>query len=87
MTEAELRALLADCLMLWGVAGRAAATGDGVVIEAAAGTVRIAPADPALRPVRWFVRTPELVAAGRPPRAAASIAAVLGVVRAAVSAQ
>ncbi len=87
MTDAELRALLADCLALWGVAGRAAATADGVVIEAAAGMVRIAPADPALRPVRWFVQTPERIAAGRPPRAAASIAAALGVVRAAVAAQ
>jgi len=87
VTEAELRALLADCLALWGVAGQAAATGDGVAIEAAAGTVRIAPADPALRPVRWFVETPERSAAGRPPRAVASIAAALGVVRAAVMAQ
>ena len=87
MTDAELRALLADCLVLWGVAGRATATGDGVVIAAAAGIVRIAPADPALRPVRWFVETPERRASGRAPRAAASIAAALGVVRAAVTAQ
>ena len=87
MTDAELRALLADCLALWGVAGQAAATGGGVVIETAAGMVRIAPADPALRPVRWFVETPERRASGRAPRAAASIAAALGVTRAAVAAQ
>ncbi len=77
MTQAELRALLADALVLWGVAGRVVPDGDGVAVQVAAARCIVAPAPPGLRPVRWFVTTPE-----RAGRAAASIAGVLGVVRA-----
>ncbi len=77
MTQAELRGLLADALALWGVAGRVAADGGGVAVLVAGARCVVAPADAALRPVRWFVTTPE-----RAGRAAASVAGVLGVVRA-----
>ncbi|HVB66695.1 MAG TPA: hypothetical protein VNE67_02430 [Acetobacteraceae bacterium] len=83
MTPAELRALVADCVALWGVAGRVEAEGESVAITTAAGRCVLRPADAALRPVRWFIETPERTAAGRGARAAPSIAAALGVVRAA----
>ena len=86
MTPAELRALLIDCLAVWGVAGRVEPDGDGVAIVIVGGCCALRRADPALRPVRWFVATPERAAAGQGPRAAASIAAALGTVRAAISA-
>ncbi len=38
-------------------------------------------ADPELRPVRWFLQTPERHAAGRPARAAPSIVAALSALR------
>ena len=41
----------------------------------------IARADPDLRPVRWFLQTPERRAAGRPARAAPSIVAALSALR------
>lgn len=81
MTPAELRALLADALTLWGVAGRVEIAGDGVTIPTAAGTCTVAPAPQALRPIRWLVTTPERTVAGRGPRPAASIAGVLGAIR------
>ena len=87
MTPAELRALLADSLALWGIAGRVEVLADGVaVIAPGAGRCVVRPADPALRPVRWFVEMPAAVAAGRGPRAAASIVGVLGAVRSVVEA-
>jgi hypothetical protein len=81
---ADLRALLADCLSLWGVAGRVETDGDGVAVVTADGRCRLHPAPADLRPVRWVVETPERVAAGRGPRPATSIVAALAVVRAAV---
>jgi hypothetical protein len=80
---AELRALLTDCLAVWGLVGRVEPTDDGVAITTAAGRCVLRPADPALRPVRWMIETPERIAAGRGARAAPSIVAALGVVRAA----
>jgi hypothetical protein len=41
----------------------------------------IARADPALRPARWMLQTPERRAAGRPARPAPSIVAALSALR------
>ena len=68
MTPAALRALLLDSLRLWDVQARVSATDDGVTITTGEGAFTVAPADPDLRPVRWFLQTPERAAAGRPPR-------------------
>lgn len=82
VTQAELRALVADCLAVWGATGRVEPDGDGVAITTAAGRCAVRPAAPELRPVRWWVETPERLAAGRRPRPATSIGAALAVVRA-----
>jgi hypothetical protein len=81
MTDAELRSLLLDCLKLWGVPGKVTAHGHGLVIETPGGAFTVARAAPDLRPVRWFYQTPERAAAGRPPRAAPSIVALLSALR------
>ncbi|MFL5254461.1 MAG: hypothetical protein ACJ8AI_16495 [Rhodopila sp.] len=81
MTDAQLRSLLLDCLKLWAVTGKVAAGDSGVVIETPDGAFTIARAEPDLRPVRWFYQTPERAAAGRPPRAAPSIVALLSALR------
>jgi hypothetical protein len=81
MTDAQLRSLLLDCLKLWAVTGKVVAGDDGVVIETPDGAFTIARAEPDLRPVRWFYQTPERAAAGRPPRAAPSIVALLSALR------
>jgi hypothetical protein len=83
VTPAELRALLVDALALWGVAGRVDTEGEGVAIATDAGPCRLRPAPRTARPVRWWVDTPERIAAGRGPRPASSIVAALAVVRAA----
>lgn len=87
VTQAELRALLADALALWGVSARVEPEGEGVAI--AAGTTRcaVSPALPEARPIRWFVMTSERAAAGRGPRPAASIIGVLGALREALDGQ
>jgi hypothetical protein len=81
VTDAQLRALLLDCLQLWEVPGKVAAGDAGLVIETPAGAFTVAAADPDLRPLRWFYQTPERSAAGRPPRAAPSIVALLSALR------
>lgn len=50
-TNAELRALLLDCLKLWEIQGRVEASEDGLVITAGT-SVRVRPG-PA--PTRWFI--------------------------------
>lgn len=81
MTDAELRALLTDCLALWGVSGNVAA-GDGAVeITTAAGCFVLRRANSDDRPVRWFLHTPDREAAGRGPRPVPSIAALLSMLR------
>ena len=80
--QAALRDLLADALALWDLPGRVTAAEGGVAVMVAGARATVMPADPALRPVRWFVTTPE-----RADRAAASIAGVLGVLRAWAEAQ
>ncbi|MGE0221782.1 MAG: hypothetical protein AB7F35_01580 [Acetobacteraceae bacterium] len=81
MTNAELRGLLLDCLRLWDVRGRIGGEGDELTVDTAAGVFTVSPADPALRPVRWFLQTPERREAGRPPRAIPSIVALLSALR------
>lgn len=78
---AELRALLRDCLALWRLDGRVETDADGVIITIAAGVFTVTRADPDLRPVRWFLQTPERAAAGRPPRALPSVVALLSALR------
>lgn len=85
MTDAELRGLLADCLKLWDIPGDIPAKlslGDeGWEIETVDGVFSIARAGVEMRPVRWFLQTPERRAAGRPARAAPSIVAALSALR------
>jgi hypothetical protein len=81
MTDAQLRALLLDCLKLWEVHGKITAYDVGLAIETPAGLFTVARADPDLRPLRWFYQTPERAAAQRPPRAAPSIVALLSALR------
>jgi hypothetical protein len=87
MTDAELRNLLTDCLTLWRVEGRVVADDTGMDVRTADGsfTIQRAPAD--LRPVRWLLHTPPRRAAGRPPRAAPAIGALLSALRNALGAE
>ena len=79
MTDAELRALLLDCLRLWGVAGRVAATDAGMVVNAGDTACILARADPTRRPVRWLLTTP-----ARASRPLPSIVAALAALRDAI---
>ncbi len=81
MTDAQLRSLLLDCLKLWEVTGKVTPDDTGLAIQTQAGVFTVAPADPDLRPLRWFYQTPERAAAGRPPRAAPSVVALLSALR------
>jgi hypothetical protein len=81
MTDAQLRALLLDCLKLWEVKGKVTVCDTGLDIETAGGVFTVARADLDLRPLRWLYQTPERAAAGRPPRAAPSIVALLSGLR------
>lgn len=81
MTDAVLRALLLDCLELWDVQGKVTVGEAEVVIETPSGAFSVARAEVALRPVRWFLQTPERAAAKRPPRAVPSIVALLSALR------
>lgn len=78
---AALRSLLRDCLVLWAVEARITVSDDAVILTTEAGPFTIQPAAPDLRPVRWFLQTPERAAAGRPPRATPSIVALLAALR------
>lgn len=86
MTDAELRGLLNDCLPLWGIEGRVAASDAGMEVRTVDGlfVVQRAPAD--LHPVRWLLQSPPRRNAGRPPRAAPSIGALLSALRNALGA-
>ena len=81
MTDAELRALLVDCLALWGVSGDVAAAPGVAEIVTPVGRFVLRHATPSERPVRWFLHTPDREAAGRSPRALPSIVAALSVLR------
>jgi hypothetical protein len=81
VSDAQLRALLLDCLKLWQVAGKVVAGGEGLRVETAEGMFTVTRADPDLRPLRWFYQTPERQAAQRSPRAAPSVVALLSALR------
>jgi hypothetical protein len=87
LSDAELRALLMDCLSLWGVQGRVEAVEDGIVVSATDGRFLVQRAAPDLRPVRWFLQTPERARVGRPARAIPSIPALLTALRNALGAE
>jgi hypothetical protein len=87
MTDAELRALLIDCLALWDVRGRVAADDSGVVISTDNGCYLLRRAAPDMHPVRWLLQTPARRIANRPPRAAPSIGALLTALRNALGAE
>jgi hypothetical protein len=87
MTDAELRALLIDCLALWGVRGRVAASDSGVAINTDDGVYMLQRADPDMHPARWLLQTPARRIAKRPPRAAPSIVALLAALRNALGAE
>jgi hypothetical protein len=81
MTDAQLRALLIDCLKLWEVKGKVSVREADLAIETAFGLFTVTRADCGLRPVRWFYQTPSRAGAGRPPRAVPSIVALLSALR------
>ena len=81
MTDAELRALLGDCLTLWGVSGDVVAAPSAAEISARAGRFVLLHAAPDDRPVRGFLHTPDREAAGGGPRALRSIVAALSALR------
>ena len=81
MTDAGLRALLLDCLLLWEIEGRVLVGDAGLTIETADGAFTLERADHSMRPVRFVYQTPERRAAGRPPRVAPSIVAALSGLR------
>ncbi len=59
MTPPELRALVSDSLALWGVSAAVAVAGDGVALAAPDGTpLRVRPAAPEERPLRWWLERP-----------------------------
>jgi hypothetical protein len=81
VTDAQLRALLLDCLKLWEVPGKVSVGDAGLAIETPGGVFTVARADADLRPLRWFYQTPERAAASRPARAAPSVVALLSALR------
>ena len=84
MTDAELRMLLRDCLTLWSVEGRVSVDDAGLQIATNDGVFQLQRAPEEMRPVRWLLQTPVRAAAGRPPRAAPSIGALLTALRNAI---
>jgi hypothetical protein len=82
MTNAELRALLLDCLALWGLSGRVEALDTGLQISVDTTTLKIERAPVEMRPVRWLLHRPD-----RPPRVAPSIGALLTALRNALGAE
>jgi hypothetical protein len=87
MTNAELRALLIDCLTLWDVCARVTADDNALTIAAPDGPYTLHRAAPDMRPARWLLQTPARAAANRPPRAAPSIVALLTALRNALGAE
>jgi hypothetical protein len=87
MTDAELRALLIDCLALWGVRGCVALENDAMTIGTGDGVYLVQRAAPDMHPTRWFLQTPARQAAGRAPRATPSIVALLSGLRNALGAR
>ncbi len=55
MNPPALRALIADSLALWGVAGRVDIADTGIRITAGDQVLHVAPAAPAEAPMRWWL--------------------------------
>jgi hypothetical protein len=87
MTDAELRNLLSDCLPLWGIEGRMTATETGMEIRTMDGLFVVQRAPAELHPVRWLLQSPPRRDAGRLPRVAPSICALLSALRNALGAE
>jgi G3E family GTPase len=83
MSETELRGLITDSLLLWGVWGRCAPAGDGLLVSTVFGRrVLVRRASEVERPARWIMQVlgAKGGAAG-PERTAASIVGLLGALR------
>ena len=82
MTQAELRALLLDCVALWGIEAQCRGRIGGRRDHGGRWDVQhVEAAPPDMRPVRWLLQTPERRAANRPPRAVPSVVALLSALR------
>ena len=86
MRLSEQRDLLRDCLHVWAIDGKIEVEEEGVSVVTADGAFTLTAADPDLRPVRWFLQTPERRAVGAAPRAIPSIGAALSRLRNALGA-
>ena len=82
LTDSELRMLLIDCLNLWGIEGRISVNDGAIEIATSNATFRVQRAPHDMLPVRWLLHRP----AGRPPRVAPSIVALLTALRNALGA-
>ncbi len=76
MQQSELRALLTDCVRLWGAEVRLEVEEDGIALEGAGGRFVLREALANQRPARWVLRLPD----GR-TRMLPSITAVLTTLR------
>lgn len=79
--------MLADCVRVWGVDARITEQDAVLRLAVADGMFEVWPAPNELRPVRWFLQTPERRNAARPPRAAPSVVAMLSALRNAMGVQ
>lgn len=82
IARAALRALLQDCLLLWGVDGQARWDGGDLSLTAAGRRVAVRPAGVAERPARWFLQAGDSARL----RPCLSITGLLTAVRAALDA-
>jgi G3E family GTPase len=83
VSETELRGLITDCLLLWGVWGRCIWTDDGLLVSTALGRrVLVRRAGEAERPARWIMRSlGDRGGASCADRPAGSIVGLLGALR------
>ena len=82
MTDTELRMLLLDCLLLWGLKGRVEVADASMLVTVDTSALQIERAPDDMRPVRWLLHRPD-----RPPRIAPSIGALLTALRNALGAE
>jgi len=83
VTETELRSLITDSLLLWGVWGRCVWTNDGLLVSTMLGRrVLVRRASEMERPARWIMQVlVDTDGAARPNRPAGSIVGLLGALR------
>jgi G3E family GTPase len=88
VTETELRSLITDSLLLWGLWGRCVWTDDGLLVSTMFGRrVLVRRASEAERPARWIMQVlVDTDGAARPHRPAGSIVGLLGALRKALGA-